>query len=176
MSETITAALIGVVGAIVAGVLGALLGAKISRDASRELLTQQAKAEFKAAFTNTLVELYSDITRQDDRLAFDILNAGYPLHLAAYIKLRSVLTREDQRAIDRAWKQYTEYAGDDPAELSEERARYRFCDVLEPQSTEQQNLLAIKRINALLEAVTLPASIGTRPKGGPPINSLRHTR
>jgi hypothetical protein len=94
MTETITAAWIGVAGTAIAGLAGAWLGAKIARDAGRQLLAQQAKTEFAAAFTQTLVQQHSNIPEEGEGSALYVLRAGHPLHLAAYIKLRSALPGE----------------------------------------------------------------------------------
>lgn len=152
MSETISAAWIAVAGTIaagLAGLAGAWLGARIARDAGRQLLVDQAKVAFAAAFTQTLVELHSNISDEGVGAALDVLRAGYPSHLAAYIKLRSILSGEQRQAIDHAWKRYTR---DDEYYLPQERETYRFAHVLTSQTKEHQNMLAIKHIDALLEA------------------------
>ena len=116
------------------------------------MLFHQAKAEFKAAFTDTLVELHAKAHRANEGSAMDILRAGYLTHLAAYIKLAGILPIVDRRTVDKAWCQYT---GDRNYDNGEERVFYRFAHFLEPQLTgEEHHLLAIKQINALFDAAT----------------------
>ena len=143
MANEIWAALIGVAGAMG----GVWYGARLSREAARDLLTQQAKAEFASAFTDTLVKLSGPV--QENRVgdAFHVLQAAYPRHFVAYIKLRSILPNEQQRAIDEAWQHY---AKDDKSDLPEEREFYRFNHVLDPKTDEHQHMLAAKHVNALL--------------------------
>ena len=145
MPSEIWAALIGVVGTLA----GVWYGAWLSRKAARDLLIQQAKAEFAAAFTATLVNLASG-QKQDQGQALGILQTDYPGHLAAYIKLRSVLPKEQQVAVDEAWRQYTR---DDQNQLPEEREFYRFNHVLGPDSGEHQFMLAAKHVNSLLAKI-----------------------
>lgn len=147
MSETITAAWIGVAGTVIAGFGGAWLGAKIARGAGRALLIQQARAEFAHAFTRTLAKLGGPVDEDRMGRAMYILKEDYPVHLLAYIRLRSILPKQEQEAVDVAWSQYT---NDEKYSLPQEREFYRFCHVLSPQSDEHQFMLAAKHINALL--------------------------
>ena len=143
MANEIWAALIGVAGAI----SGVWYGAKLSRQAARDLLAQQAKAEFASAFTDTLLKLMGPVAEDRVGRAFHILQDDYPRHLAAYVRLRTVLPKLQQDAIDEAWKQY---ARDDQEDLPQERDFYRFNHVLSQQSDEHQFMLAAKHVNALL--------------------------
>jgi hypothetical protein len=147
MSETMIAAWLGVGGTLVAGFGGAWLGAKIARDAGRHLLSQQAKAEFTAAFTDTIFKLSGPAPENRVGDALHILTTDYPRHFIAYIRLRSVLSILEQRTIDDAWRQYVK---DDKDDSPEEREFYRFKDVLNPDTDEHQYMLAVKRINTLL--------------------------
>ena len=147
MSEAIWSAFIGAV-ATVAGTLGGVwYGARLSRQSARDLLAQQAKAEFASAFTDTLIKLTGPVEEERIGKAIRILQDDYPRHLVAYVKLRSVLPKGQQDAIDEAWKQYTR---DEKNDLPEEREFYRFKHVLGPDSDEHQFMLATKHINALL--------------------------
>ena len=132
----------------VAGTIGGVwYGAKLSRKAAFDLLSQQAKAEFASAFTDTLVKLSGAVEEDRDGRAIYILQEDYPRHLVAYVKLRSVLPKEQQATIDEAWRQYTKDEMDQPPR---EREFYRFNHILAPQSDEHQFMLATKHINALL--------------------------
>ena len=143
LTNELWAALVGV-----AGTLGGVIyGAKLSREAARDLLAQQAKAEFASAFTDTLFKLSGSVTESREGKALHILQADYPRHFVAYIRLRSILPKKEQDAIDEAWKQY---AKDDDNDLPEEREFYRFKHVLGPESDEHQHMLAAKHINILL--------------------------
>lgn len=142
MPDEIWAALIGVAGAL----SGVWYGANLSRKAARDLLAQQARAEFASAFANTLLKLTCSVEEGLGQ-AMDILKEDYPLHLVAYIRLRSVLPKEQQGNVDHAWNQYT---NDDKKSLRQEREFYRFSHVLAADSDEHQFMLAAKHINALL--------------------------
>ena len=149
MSETLIAAWIGVAGTVIAGLGGAWLGAKIARDTGRNLLIQQARAEFANAFGSTLVKLSGPA--EEDRMgrAMHILKEDYLQHLLAYIRLRSILPKQKQEAVDKAWSQYT---NDEKYSLPQEREFYRFSHVLSPESDEHQFMLAAKHINILLSS------------------------
>jgi len=136
----------------VAGTIGGVwLGARFSRQAAQDLLAQQAKAEFASTFTNTLVKLHSEIPNTGEGRALHILQDDYPIHFSAYLKLRAVVPKKQQNAIEESWKHYAEK---DHYELSAEREFYRFCHILEPKKDEHQCLLAIKHINALLSSIS----------------------
>lgn len=147
MTEAIVAAWVGVAGTVIAGFGGAWLGAKIARDAGRDLLIWQARAEFAHAFTRTLAKLVGTAEEVHMGRAMYILKEDYPLHLVAYIRLRSILPKEQQDTVDKAWNQYT---SDEKYSLPQERDFYRFCHVLSPETDEHQFMLASKHINALL--------------------------
>lgn len=146
MSDELLGALIGVGGVF----LGAWYSARLSRRAAHDLLAQQAKAEFAASFTSTLMKLHGDNATPGEGRALFILQEDYPIHFAAYLKLRAVVPKKEQCAIDRAWKNY---AYKDEYDLPEETAFYRFSHVLDPTSEEHQHMLAIKHINILLDAL-----------------------
>ena len=132
----------------VAGTMGGVwYGARLSREAARDLMAQQAKAEFASAFTDTLVKLSGPVEEDRDGRAVYILQEDYPRHLVAYIKLRSIVSKKQQTAIDEAWQHYTR---DEKNHLPREREFYRFNHVLGPQTDEHQFMLAKKHINALL--------------------------
>jgi hypothetical protein len=147
MTDEAFATLIGTIATIGGTMWGVWYGARVSRQAARDLLTQQAKAEFAASFTGALVNLSGPVQEERVGTALHILQEHYPAHLAAYIRLRSVLAKEEQAAIDEAWKKY---AGDDKRQLPGEREFYRFCHVLSPESDEHQFMLATKHIYSLL--------------------------
>ena len=149
MSNEIWAALIGATATVVGTLGGVMYGAKVSRQPTRDLLAQQAKAEFAAAFTDTLIKLSGPVQEVRVGRAFHILQEDYPRHFAAYIKLRSILTKQQQDSIDEAWKHY---AKDDKSDLPEEREFYRFKHVLSPNTDEHQFMLATKHVNALLSS------------------------
>ena len=146
MSNEIWNALIGVSGALG----GVWFGAKLSRQATQDMLAQQAKAEFASTFTSTLIKLHSKITNPGENRALSILEEDFPIHFAAYLKLRAVVPKKQQTAIEEAWKHYAEK---DNYELPEEGEFYRFVHVLESIKDEHQCLLAIKHINALLSSI-----------------------
>ena len=135
-------ALVGLVGALA----GAWLGAHISRKASRELLQQQAQGEFAAAFISTITKLYLG-HEQEPGYASDQLNEDFSLHFSARQKLRAVLGRKDRAKLDKRWD---EYSGDKKYELPEERDMYRFSELMELETSHEQNMAAINRINRLL--------------------------
>ena len=148
LSNEVLAAFISVAGAVVGALGGVWYGARLSREAARDLLAQQAKAEFASSFTDTLFKLTGPVPENRVGDAFNILQSDYPRHLTAYIRLRTVLPKEQQRTIDEAWQHY---AKDDKNDLPEEREFYRFKHILGPVSDEHQFMLAIKHINTLLE-------------------------
>lgn len=148
MGNEVLAALVGVVGTLA----GAWYGARLSRRAARDLLASQAKAEFAAAFTDTLFKLTGPAEEQGIGQAIHILQEDYPRHLVAYLRLRSILPKDHQEVVDRAWR---EYAGGDANEPAEECNFYRFIHVLAPESDEHQFMLAAKHVHGLL------AKIGT---------------
>lgn len=146
MPNEITAALIGVGGTLVGALAGAWLGGSISRRASRDLLQQQAKADFYAAFSETLSDLYLGHD-QEHGFACDLLNKHFYRHYAAYQKLHAILSKSEQTKLNRRWE---EYAGDAQYELPEERDMYRFCDLLDKPTTHEQNMAAIEHVKRLL--------------------------
>ncbi|MEK6805189.1 MAG: hypothetical protein AABY95_00890 [Pseudomonadota bacterium] len=146
MCNEIISTIIGVIGAI----SGVWYGAHLSRKAARDLLAQQAKAEFAASFTDTIIKLQSKITEIGVGEALSILQAGHPVHFAAYIKLRSVIPKEQQGPVDKAWKEYTK---DDKYNLPEERRFYRFAHVLYSDKDEHQYMQALKHVNRLIDAI-----------------------
>lgn len=149
LPNEIWAAVIGVLGTVVGVLLGACMSTKLSRKAAQDLLVLQARAEFAGAFVDILVKLDSEVVESGEGAALEMLQLAYPLHLAAYIKLRSVLPKREQRASDEAWRQYTR---DDKYEHQEERRVYRFMQVLNADSDKQQYLLAKEHIERLLVA------------------------
>lgn len=146
MSDELLGAFIAVAGAMV----GAWYSARLSRGATQDLLAQQAKAEFASSFTSTLIKLHSETASPGEGRAIFILQEDFPSHFAAYLKLRAVIPKKEQKAIDGAWRRYSQ---EDEYELPEEKSFYRFSHVLEPHAEEHQHLLAIKHINILLEAI-----------------------
>lgn len=148
MANELLAALIGV-----AGTLGGVwYGARLSRQASRDLLSNQAKAEFAGAFAETLLKLTGPVVEERTGRAMHILKEDYPRHLVAYLRLRSVLPKQQQQSVDRAWQ---DYIREDSSDIPEEREFYRFCYVLDPQSDEHQFMLAAKHVNALLAKIAV---------------------
>jgi hypothetical protein len=146
MSDECWRAAAGIAGTVV----GVFIGAWLSRKTSQDLLAQQAKAEFSATFIDTLVKLHAGMQNSGEGDAVDILKDGFSAHFSAYLKLRAVIPKKQQPAIDKAWKHY---ADEDEKDLPEERPIYRFAHVLDPKLKEHQNLLAIKHVNRLLDAV-----------------------
>ena len=146
MPVEIWSALIGVVGAIA----GVWLGARLSRRAAVDLLSRQAKAEFASAFTGTLLRLYAEPDNTGEGKLIQILQEDFPSHFGAYLKLRAVLPKNEQLAIDGAWKKYSQ---DENYYNQEERDFYRFSHVLEPADSEHRQMLAIKHVNALVSCV-----------------------
>jgi len=146
VANEIQAALIGVFGAIG----GVWYGARLSRQAAQDLLAQQAKAEFAASFTDTLTKLHAGAFSPGQADALFIMQEAYPAHFAAYLKLRSIVPKKQQDAIDQAWQQYTQ---DDQFELAEEKSTYRFSHILNADTDKHQQMLAIKHINSLLDAI-----------------------
>lgn len=142
MADEITAALIGVIGTL----LGTLVGAKIYKHASLDLLQKQAQSEFSSTFSETLSELYNG-HKQDNGFAVDLLTKYFPVHYAAYQKLRLVLIEPERGKLEKRWDSYT---GDSKCALPEEREIYRFSDLLDIKTVHEQNMKAISRINRLL--------------------------
>ena len=144
MANEIWAALIGVIGAIG----GVFCGARLSRQAARDLLHEQARSEFTAAFTDTLIKLGRGASDPCIGDAISILTTDFPGHYAAYIRFRVLLSsNENRKKLDLAWATYTK---DGDYELMEEAEKYRFAHVLGSNSKEHQFLLAQKHVQALL--------------------------
>lgn len=143
MPSEFCTALLSIVGTL----CGVWLGAILSGMATQKLLIQQARAEFSGSFTSTIIALHSNVTVHEEGLSFRILQENYPTHLAAFIRLRSILPTKEKQLLENAWKKYT---NDNQYDLHEERGFYRFSHVLSADTDEHQRLVAIKLINELL--------------------------
>ena len=62
MSYEIASAIIGVVGTLIGAFGGVYYGARLSKEAARHVVVLQARAQFTAAFTGTLVKLRNGVT------------------------------------------------------------------------------------------------------------------
>jgi len=135
----------------VAGILsGVLIGARLSSNAAINLMTQQAKAEFYSRFTDTLVQLHTPVEEPGIGEAMTILQKHYPGHLAAFLKLKATVPTSRIQAIEAAWNKYTK---DSDHELQEEKEMYRFAHVLNGKTDEEMRMLAIKRVNGLIDSL-----------------------
>lgn len=147
MANEFWADAIGVVSSVAGAIGGAWYGAKLSRQGERDLLHDQARVEFANAFAATLARLGRGVEDHGLGEALQIMNEGFPKHYLAYVKLRTALPPDNQRALDAAWNSYTK---EHEYELSEEGEFYRFIHVLGPKHDEHQFMLAEKHIYALL--------------------------
>ena len=151
MSSETLSALIGAATTLI----GVGLGACLSRRAARELLEDQARQEFALAFTDTLLRLANGVEVPGEGEASHILDADFPRHHAAYMRLRTLLRSEGQAALDKAW---SVYAPDDQYETRQVANTLRFAGVLSANTDDEHFKAATDRVNELLRNVRAPQS------------------
>jgi hypothetical protein len=141
---------------IVAGVTvfsalaGAWLGARLASDTARKLAIQQGYLNLTTAFLDELVVLKLGPVKDDDGV-YDLLIRQYPKHLAAYIKLRALLSGEELATLDCKWKKYVHEKDvfEDQTEIWR-FSRFQY-DPNEPKSKDSKRLAAISAIESLID-------------------------
>ncbi len=146
MPNELWVAIIGVAGTLA----GVWIGARLSNNTAQNLMAQQAKAEFSAKFTETLIQLHAPVDEPGIGEALEILKKTFPSHLTAYLKLKAIIPSKHCNGIEEAWNRYTK---DGNYELQKEKEMYRFTHVLSGKNDREMRLLAIKHVNALINSV-----------------------
>lgn len=146
MPTEIWTSIVGVFGTLI----GVWYGVRVSRQTAQDLVVQQAKAAFSSEFTETLVQLHAPIEEQGVGKTLDILQENFPIHLAAYLKLKASLPSSYTRPLEDAWSRYTK---DGEYGLQEEKEMYRFAHVLNGHNEEQMQALAIKHVSSIINAI-----------------------
>jgi hypothetical protein len=149
VSETIYAALIGVIGALGGSLTGAWFGAYLTRRATYHLALRESFAKFASGFTEELIELKTTSSTEEG-VVVDLLESAYQKHLRAYLELYAMLSGRQRRTLEIKWKTYKQERSDGTPEAREALKFSQYLpDYYEDISVKKQR--AIQHIESLLD-------------------------
>jgi hypothetical protein len=148
MSDTITASIVGVTGALFGVTIGWLLNRWTVNHTVKQQEFYKAAAAFRAAFVDEYRVLRAVIRPEDVEDAFvqTTLTTAAAKHENACVLFRPYLSKKKKQQFDEAWKDYLVPEGSDMAELPSP-----FIDYYSESQHDVPIRLALEKLDKVME-------------------------